>query len=796
MKTEQQSADHPAFPPALAVIVVWAVCASAITWFVLDPLKYVFAAAIPASMTPLDVLHVVRSNINLMQISLILLWIAITLFLAAIELRRRDISAILIAQSWPMLVVFLVFLAWLGHSYFGYGYLLSGDTVAHISMITTRMRAILADTSPYWSNFKFFGLPLQVYYAPTTFWPIVWLGIATGNPFVALRVFLFFAYMASGLAMFALAKELRMRRLGACFAGLVYAGSFSHLHLLLFRGAIPMALSLALLPLCFLFLHRFATADRIMRWTWIGLVLVSAALIVNYTPFAIVTAAYMLAFLLCLLLSKEVRWRWSLVWALLAAAIVIGGICAFVLIPAGLNPSDVLPVSVTHLLALRIPNIAYFDNLLVWRAWRTNYPGAAAYLGFVALVFAAVAIYYAARGKLPDGQSRLAIVMLCLLILSLFLRGAHVRDVGFTLCFVALLAGYGVGGLLSRNWAWRSAPAFVLLLFLVDMGSTSVQPIGRTDKGWMDEAGEYLATRNPPGRTIEVEVHDGRLSPLLGGPSILAWHPTEFTIAGHVEMATAAWVFGDLSNLLVALDLSRWGQLAPMTQDLLCLLRVNRIVGIGQNAMGLPEWIAAATPEGPLGRTLQTDCHYQAVFSHMLASPTFEELDPRLDYAPDSPYRRLPASQIFLEKLLSSMAVDRMTGTAAQILVPGFAREEEKILTNDRRGVVINSYNVTADDVRISLTAPSDGFVRLSHAWHSRLDVKLNGKIIETYKDITNFLVSPVVAGANVIEIRPHTDPLQKLGNAVSIASLVFLAAIAIVWGWRDRRGIEGAMPT
>ena len=137
-----------------------------------------------------------------------------------------------------------------------------------------------------------------------------------------------------------------------------------------------------------------------------------------------------------------------------------------------------------------------------------------------------------------------------------------------------------------------------------------------------------------------------------------------------------------------------------------------------------------------------------------------------------------------------------MTGTAAQILVPGFAREEEKILTNDRRGVVINSYNVTADDVRISLTAPSDGFVRLSHAWHSRLDVKLNVKIIETYKDITNFLVSPVVAGANVIEIRPHTDPLQKLGNAVSIASLVFLAAIAIVWGWRDRRGIEGAMPT
>ena len=779
MQAYQTDAARPdAAATGSLLLAGWAVSTALVTWFVLGPLKdamldaFLGHGALPG---PSVLLRFALGRLTAGQSALLLLAASTTIALVILEIRQQAVSAALRSQSWQMLLAYVALVAWFGHSYLGRGHLLSGDTSAHLSMVASRTLATLSGEDPYWSNFKRLGLPLQGFYSPTTFWPLTWIA-AVWDPTVALRLFLFAMHVLSGLAAYLMGRQLGLSRTGAFLGGLAYTGAFAHLHALLYRGNIPLALSMVLLPLAFLYLHQVLTA-RIRRvGSWIGLALAAAGLLVNYTPFGIIAGIYLALFALILMGGGMAPWQRLVPLSL--AAIVAAALAAFALVPAALSGSEVKPVSLAELVYLAWPSAEYFNHLLVWRAWRTDMPGATAYLGITVVLLAGVGALALVRNRLSGLERLPVLAMLGFLALSLVLRGAHVRDFAFTLLFVSVLAGIGAGALADR-FARRSVPAAILALLLVDLGSTAVQPIGRSDKGFLEAAGSYLASQ-PPARFMEGRIEDG-LYRYDSGAGILTWYPAESAGGGHVEMATPAWVYGDMAGLMVEADLRSIGRLQPETRDFLCLLRVERILAATSTSMGMPASVTAAEPEGPLGRVVRTRCAYNLTFSQTLVPADFPPMDPGVRYGDDSLTSRLSEFLPFVHRLLSEMAVNPDTGIAQRILVPGL-KEPIAVTSGGSTpsAVATRSYEVTLSRVRVSIESTTEGFVRLSHAWHPRLQVLRNGKPVAVYRDITNCIVVPVSAGMTVIEIAPGAEPARIFGGAVSLAALLGLAVFAV----------------
>ncbi len=777
---------------------------AAITWFVLEPAR---DAVLPVLLAPdrpaaSALARLALASLAPWQAGLVVLAAGLGVGILLLERRGRPLSRLLAGPPGPMLVACAAAGLWLGHGYIGHGVLLSGDTIAHMAMLRDRIAAVRAGQDPTWTNLTYLGLPLQAFYAPTTFWPLLQAALLTGAPDATLRGFLFAMHALSGLAGYALARRLGTSRFGAAMAALVYAGSFAHLHLLLYRGALPQALSAVLLPLALLFVREVALRPvrPDPRWlgAWLGLVLSAAGLAINYTPLAVLVGVHM-AVLAAACLARR-GGRAARTAALLAAAAAAAGLAACVLLPAAMAGSEVLPLSPLHLLSLRWPGLDYVGQLLLWRAWRTDFPGGAAYLGLVAVALAATAAWRLARdpGRNP-GRGAAVRTLVALLALSFVLRGLHVRDIMPTVLYVALLAGEAAAHLATLPRLGPSAPALVAGLLLLDLGSTAIQPVGRTDKGWLEAAGATLAAAVPPTRTLELQVHGGRAE-AVPGPGIMAWSGAEFLGAGHVEMATPAWVHADLAAFMAEADLDATGTLSPRTTDLLCLLRVGRIVGVGRDRLGLPPGIAAARDEPGLGRVVQPDCRYRIVFAPTLLVAGTPGInpgpDPRVDYRARHAASLIPAEAAFLDALLAIMRLDRRTGGAdALVLRPGSEPASGPALRPEA-GVSVRDYRVSTGRIDIALDAPAAGFVRLSHAWHPRVRVTDDGQAIRALADVTGCLVVPIHAGANTLRIAPMPDVWQRIGERVSLAVLLGLAGLAAAAAllsrpWRLARGLR-----
>lgn len=769
----------------LFVLAACLSCNAAITWIVFDRVKYAaISRALEPHATPGDLFYAALGALGATDIALLAGFLALTAIAVWIERRSRAFTRLLSEPGGAFIAAGALLVAWLGHSYFGRGYLLSGDTIAHIAMLTSQVQAITRDQFPYWTNFSYFGLPLSEYYSPTTFWPLAGLDLALGDPSLSLRLFFALTYLLSAVAMVFLAREFRLARFGILIACMAYAGSFAHLHLLLYRGAVPQALSMALLPLVLFFLHRLLTGGRAAAAVgWFGLVLSAAGLAANYTPLAIVACVYVGLYALGVAAMERPNWpRWAGVAGAGAAAALLA---AFVLLPAATSQSPVRPLEIREWVSLVLPNWDYFDHLLVWRAWRSNEGGAAAYLGLSVVALAIYALWCALRERraAPDSGLRPATLGLgVLLIVSFFVRGAHVRDVVFTLLFVSLLAGIGAARLLRSGRLGRSGAAILVALVLVDLGSTAVQSVGRSDKGYLDAASSYLEHLTPPSRTLE-GMTDGR-KVTIGGPGILAWHEVELVGAGHAELATPAWIFGDIAETLVERELNRDGRLSDDTNAFLCLLRVGRVVVDARNHMGAPPTIAAVE-EGPLGRVVKTHCDYQIVFATRLAAMNGQAIDPILQYGGDHSAHLLPAYRAFFDRYRGLMRLDPKDGVAAAIPVTGEVAPPQGPPSEIPPEMTVENYEVSPARVSARILVSEPGFVRLSHAAQRSLHVYRNGAEVATREDPMGFLVVPVVAGENRLTIVPHMLPAQRLGNAISAVTLGLLlcaALAAAVW--------------
>src|ERR1700733_1767601 len=205
-----------------------------VTYMVIDPLKYPLAAALRQPGEVAGVSGLIRLVLGQVSPSMLVLLLAAGLLgmaVIAVEWRTAGLSQAIMSGAPAGWVVFLAALFWFGHAYLVPGHLLMGDLGNHIALVALRLQALLGGHDPYWNNFQYLGQPLPEFYAPTTFWPITLIALAFHDPTLGTKLFLLLAHFGSGLAAYALAREYGVRRPGAWMAGLIYAGSFAHLHL-------------------------------------------------------------------------------------------------------------------------------------------------------------------------------------------------------------------------------------------------------------------------------------------------------------------------------------------------------------------------------------------------------------------------------------------------------------------------------------------------------------------------------------------------------------------------------------
>jgi hypothetical protein len=593
---------------------------------------------------------------------------------------------------------------------------------------------------------------------------------------MATKLFMLLAHVLSGFCSFALMRQLGMTRLWAFFGGLVFVGSFAHLHQILYRGTIPQALCFAFLPLAVLFLHRVMTSQGHLNYAWIGLSLSSAALLVNYLPFGIVAGFFMALFAIGLLLSDVARWT-RLVPVMSASAMALV-LAAFVVLPVVVASDANANLSASHLWRFGLPTADYLNHLLIWRAWRNFTPDSSAYLGITTVILALLGLYGAWRDPHSVADRRTLLLIFALLILSVFTWAEFVRNIIFVLSFASVLAGFGAGFVLNRSPRIRSGPAILLALLLLDLGSTAVQPLGRTDLTAIEEAGYFLAGQRPPTRTLVGNIENGRFIPQdSNGQTLLQLYPAEFVTGVDYGLVPHAHVFGDLAGSLVEADFDTHHELQQNTREFLCLLRVGQIVAIRKTEMGLPDSMKSTEVDGPLGRVVKTHCSYQVIFSTALSSAG----DRAVTFSSRGDAEELQRLRSFLADALSQMDFDPRIGTASHILVRGTA--DGAPAPAEAKPPHVEDYAVSSGAINICLSAASDGYVRLSHPWYPRLRVTRNGRLIEPLRDFMDFIVIPVVAGESSITILPMAEPAQIVGNRISLAALFALIGLAVFLG-------------
>lgn len=745
----------------------WLLSMAMVTYLVIDPLKYPLVALWRQSGRALDAAHafrVVLDHGTLLMPAVVAMAGLLTIAVLVTERQTAGISRALRSPAgW---LIFGAGLFWFGHAYLVPGDLLMGDLGNHIALVALRLRALTHGHDPYWNNYQYLGQPVSEFYAPTTFWPITILALAFG-PVWATKLFLLLAHLGSGLAAYALTRGYGASRLASWLAGLIYAGSFAHLHLMLFRGTVPNALSLALLPLALLFLHRTLAQRDTSPYPATGLMLTMAVLLINYAPFGFVAALFLAAYAGVMLLAGAADWRRLL--QLATAALATLGLAAWVLLPAALASRSNAGMSGDRILSLGLPGWETLNHLLLWRAWRTNYGhDSSAYLGIVAVALAGIGVGRVVSRRIAPAMRPPAAALILLLGLSFLIRGDFLRSIILTLTPFAALGGLGAQAVLTRFGGARHTPALLAGLLLLDLGPTAIQPQARTDLAAVEAAGAYLAAHRDEGRTLEGDTGSGRFVAVHGGGAdVLQLYPSAFVVGGYLQLAGPAQSVAERAAALVEADLQTGTHLIAPTEDLLCQLRVKRIVAVRRTRMGLPADIPGKV-DGPLGRVVEPDCHYAVVFATVTGHAS-----------PETGANGRP------ETVAERMGLDRLTGVAARLLLPQpLSPATASLMAGGAMPAeppIVRAYHTTADRVHVVLSSRTPGFVRLPEQWYPQQRVLVNGRLVTSVPDVMGLHVVPVAAGESVIEIAPGTTPGALAGRVISAVAGLLIAAVLLV---------------
>ena len=135
----------------------------------------------------------------------------------------------------PLLIVFLNS-ALLSHAYLEPGWLITGDANAHVARVAHLIKADQEGVFSGWSNFFYGGTPVLQFYSPLFFQLSALLGQFIDSSHWSIKIILFTCNIVSAIGVYYFLRCLRLPAAAAIIGALIYAGSFAHIHLVLFRG--------------------------------------------------------------------------------------------------------------------------------------------------------------------------------------------------------------------------------------------------------------------------------------------------------------------------------------------------------------------------------------------------------------------------------------------------------------------------------------------------------------------------------------------------------------------------------
>lgn len=752
----------------LALVALAATLCAGFSLTVLRDLKNAWIAG---ASSPAMLLHDVRPSGWLLGLAAVLSIAAL-----AVAERRHGTGSRFLREMSPRqaLALTLLLSAALGHAYLFPGRLLGGDTGAHIARIAALRAGLAAGRLPLWSNDSYIGSDLLGYTGPLFFLVAGALDLIARDPYFTVKLILFASHVLSAGLMFGLLRRLGYTAAAATFGAVGYAGCFAQLHLFLYRGVLPQALTIPLLLLAFLAAERLAARPRLFTPAWAGLALAVGGLVLNHQPHALFALCYLGLFGLA---SCAVR-RWP-VWALpqVACASACGLLIGAVAIFPVLAEARQAMIAPGGLPGFRLAPLADWVTLLAWRATLSNHgAGSWAYLGVVWAGLAglgAASLWLAGRAH---PRLRAALAALPCLLASLFVTDANVRDIIFILLFVAPYAAEGAEAVL----AWRpggAVPAVALSLLCLDLASTSAQPVAREDKAFLPAAGAHLGAA-PGERVLEVWVgRDGTLRADLGPDGGIApeW-PVRRLAGAHNMAATRAHNYLLAAADMAASDLTRRGRLSAETRAVLAMLNVTRIVCPGPAGLGCPASVRDAEPEGPLGRRLAVPGAAPVLFGRALVP---------LDPAPDLDKPMLWAEDFAaggptvaaLEALLRRVAAGAPapgTLAVAELPVRGAAVPAPPADGTPWSPRLL-SYEVTGDAVRLRVETSQPCWVQLAHPFFPWLEARIGGRAVRPRQGTMNLMLLQLAPGVSDIELAYRPSALRRASAVLSGTALLVL---------------------
>ena len=712
-------------------------------------------------------------------------------WLIYLERRRRALSKLLSAmtpgQGFALLTMIV---AWLGQAYLFPGVLLGGDAGSHIARFLEVREGLVAGTLPQWTNFDYLGSPLLGFTGPFLYVVGGTLDLLIRDPVVTAKILLFATHLAAGWTFYLLLLRFDIGRASSVFAAIGFAGSFAALHLFLFRGVFPQAFTIVGLVLV------FYAAEGIMRragvfWReWLVFALSVGCLILNHQPHALFIGLYLGLFGGTSLILG--RWDMSRLWALVAAGIVGIGISLVAVVPIIVEANWVMIDPEGGFFRLHLPTWSRLFDLLIWRNTRTTWGiDYWAYLGIVLVALAIFGCLSAWRCRLGAEHRRLVLAVVPGLVISFFLYNPVVRDVIFILFFVSILAALGL------EWLARATPKgsrislAVAMALTLDVASTSVQPVARRDKGFLIEAGQYLARVAPNERFGEIDLgRDASISVDIGpGAGPLSAYAMVQRVAGHHNMAaTRIHNYAVTILEMAARDLRLDGRVHPETLTLLALLNVTRVICVSPTMVGCPENFVQARDEGPLGRVIHVPGASPAIFSRSLVNlappPGLEK--PML-WAEDftSQTSQVPRIANFLDSYLHHAEIDLASHSASALPVRDAPAAGLAFAEGGAWPPQLTQYSVSLQNVELQIAATHRGYAQLSHPWYPATEVSLNGKPISPLIGAFDLLVVPIQPGVNDIEIHVVTTPVRHYSLIVSLSMLIIallFAAFLAFW--------------
>jgi hypothetical protein len=743
--------------------------------------------------------------------------VALVLAIVFVEIRKGRLSLFLghafASEKRTLLLLGLASLV-LVRFYFARGELSwAADAAQHIVYSHITAEALARGELPVWTNYLSTGSPYLQFYGFLFFYLVALVFLVCRDLFVSLKLVLAAAHVASGIAMYLLARLVCRSRRAGFLAALGYVLTVWHTQQVLAMGRLPLSLFYALLPLPFYCFERLRSSCR--SWPAVAGGIALGLLILTHPGYSLWAAAFLAIYMTVRLWENRardpVRPAASYSLLLLAVGLLFG---ACLTLPMWVDRGHTGLHAGFELASIPSPTL---QHLLVWSNFRFRLlplPASSAhwyggYLG-LSLVALAVAGLVCPLWEHPERRSgRCVAAGVCLVgatLLALGYRWPLVRSLPllhtmsaeryllFAAFFLALAAGAGARCALHLlRQRLPQVPPMTLLFsaLLLDLGPTTVQNLYLPVESTVDPTG-YPATMFAPFRAeadpyrrkgelpgyrifwssgpIHGYLAMNRLQFLTGTASPHGPHPGELRAVSCFVKPLEAYLAEILGE---APDLGRL-VLSPEYADVvhggMALLAVRYLL-VTQNNGGT--------------RTLDLPAH-----TPILVSPRIAGLQTAGTAGSPSGVSReqmrtqegLSTSEQVLMALwlIRQMRPDASTRTCQQLLLLDYDGQED---LGTQPSVEVIEHHVWNQRVEMRVRTSSDCYARLAYAYFPYLRVEVDGKQVSPLQTADRFIGLRLGPGEHWITLVPYLSPLRRW--LLALDGVLLLAGI---WIWRRER--------